>query len=310
MDAVRLDKLSKIAISGCGIAGTAAGHLLSAAGHEVTLFEQASKCRPVGAGIMLQPSGQMVLRRLGIHDAIAKLSTPLLGMEARLASGKQLVRLEYASLGDQLRAWGVHRGELFEQLLRLCLSSGAKVETSSLITHYASDDQQVTVVTQSGQEFGGFDFLITTDGSRSRLRDAAGIRFQSVEYPYAAIWATGPCDTVDDRLFQVVDGTKRLVGLLPIGSGRCSFFWGLRADSYQRLSAAGIEPWKAEVIQLCPQAEAFLQSIASFDQLTFATYRHVQMRRWHSDRIVFLGDACHASSPHLGQGESGVGRCG
>ena len=26
------------------------------------------------------------------------------------------------------------------------------------------------------------------------------------------------------------------------------------------------------------------------------------MKRWHTDRVLFLGDAAHAMSPHLGQG--------
>ena len=36
--------------------------------------------------------------------------------------------------------------------------------------------------------------------------------------------------------------------------------------------------------------------------MTFGTYRSVAMRRFFGDKIVFLGDAAHATSPHLGQG--------
>src|SRR5262249_53461060 len=34
----------------------------------------------------------------------------------------------------------------------------------------------------------------------------------------------------------------------------------------------------------------------------FTRYHDVAMRPWHSDRIVFIGDAAHATSPQLGQG--------
>ena len=292
----------KIAIAGCGIAGTAVGHLLAQAGHEITIFEQATECRPIGAGIMLQPSGQAVLDRLGIKQAIADRSAPLDGLEAKLASGRPLIRLKYAALDPDCCAWGVHRGLLFDHLMRLCRSSGVTIETSSLIVEYSIDGDQVAVVTESGKSTTGFDFVIAADGSRSRLRDAAGIRCKTVEYPYAALWAIGPCADVNNCLYQVIDGTRRLVGLLPVGDGRCSFFWGLRADAHDSLLAGGIETWKAEVVELCPQATELLQTIESLDQLMFATYRHVRMRSWHADRIIFLGDAAHPSSPHLGQG--------
>ena len=53
----------KIAVVGAGIAGTAVAWKLAEAGHAVTLFEQAPTCRPIGAGFLLQPSGQAVLRQ-------------------------------------------------------------------------------------------------------------------------------------------------------------------------------------------------------------------------------------------------------
>ncbi|MDF1743937.1 MAG: FAD-dependent monooxygenase [Gimesia sp.] len=45
-----------------------------------------------------------------------------------------------------------------------------------------------------------------------------------------------------------------------------------------------------------------MAQITSFDELTFATYRSVFMKSCWSDRIIFLGDAGHPTSPHLGQG--------
>jgi 2-polyprenyl-6-methoxyphenol hydroxylase-like FAD-dependent oxidoreductase len=38
------------------------------------------------------------------------------------------------------------------------------------------------------------------------------------------------------------------------------------------------------------------------DQLLPAVYHDVVMRRWHRPRLVFIGDAAHATSPQLGQG--------
>lgn len=46
-----------IAIAGCGPCGLAAALLLHRAGHHVTLFERFDTPRPIGSGLMLQPTG-------------------------------------------------------------------------------------------------------------------------------------------------------------------------------------------------------------------------------------------------------------
>lgn len=292
----------RVAVSGCGIAGTAVSHLLATSGHDVTIFEQAAQCQAIGAGIMLQPSGQAVLNRLGILDLIARKSAKLEGIEAFLLSGRPLIELEYGALGEQQFAYGVHRGLLFQQLLTLCETSGVCVQTSTQVCDFGDKGNNVHVIDQHGTQHGPFDFLIAADGARSRLRTPARINSRTVEYDYAAIWATGPCSQIDHRLHQVIDGTNRLVGLLPIGEGQCSFFWGLRADAYDALVQQGLPAWKQEVIGMCPHAAELLDSIECFRQMTFAGYRHVRMKRWSGNKIVFLGDAAHPSSPHLGQG--------
>ena len=59
-----------IGIIGAGTAGAGAALFLAQAGHQVELFEAVPQPGPVGAGIMLQPTGQRVLDRLGLLRAL------------------------------------------------------------------------------------------------------------------------------------------------------------------------------------------------------------------------------------------------
>ncbi|MBZ0117864.1 MAG: FAD-dependent oxidoreductase, partial [Sandaracinaceae bacterium] len=59
-----------VAVIGAGTAGSAAALLLARAGHAVTLFEAVLEPKPVGAGIMLQPTGMHVLAELGLLEPI------------------------------------------------------------------------------------------------------------------------------------------------------------------------------------------------------------------------------------------------
>ena len=292
----------KIVIVGCGIAGTAVATLLSRDGHHVTILEQAPQCKALGAGIMLQPSGQQVLNSIGVFDDLCAESAKLDGIEAFLLSGQPLIRLEYADLSDSPFAYGVHRGRLFSRLLNCCRENQIQIINAARVCQVRLGNQSVRVVDESGREFGPFDFVVAADGGRSTLRQAASIPTSELIYRYAALWTTGPCPPGVERLHQIIDGTQRLVGILPIGREECSFFWGLRTDDYEPTLKRGLDAWKSEVTQMCPLAASVLDCVSDFRQLTFGGYRHVRMRRWHEDRTVFLGDAAHPSSPHLGQG--------
>lgn len=292
----------KIAIAGCGIAGTATGTLLARQGHAVTIFEQADQCGPVGAGILIQPIGQSVLKSLSISDVIESQSARLRGIEARKASGKRLIQLEYQRLRQDLYGLGVHRGLLFSTLLNLAQDSGVEIREGACLTGYQSQSTGITLKFDSPQETDEYEYLIATDGARSRLRTASGIPAVGGEYEYGALWATGGCTAVQDQLWQFVEGTQKLAGLLPIGNQQCSFFWGLTAAEFQAFQERGLENWKETVLKLCPEAAEIVNAIHSFDELTFTTYRNVSMRSCWADRILFLGDAAHPSSPHLGQG--------
>jgi len=51
-----------IAIIGAGTAGLATAALLAEQGHHITLIERAEALAPVGAGLLLQPTGLSVLK--------------------------------------------------------------------------------------------------------------------------------------------------------------------------------------------------------------------------------------------------------
>jgi 2-polyprenyl-6-methoxyphenol hydroxylase-like FAD-dependent oxidoreductase len=100
-----------------------------------------------------------------------------------------------------------------------------------------------------------------------------------------------------------------MVGVLPTGFGPAegneplvSLFFSVRGDRVDEIRARGAEAWKAEVLELAPEAGDVIEPIQDLRQLTFASYYDVTMPRWHDHRVALLGDAAHATSPQLGQG--------
>lgn len=297
-------KKYQVGIVGFGVAGGALASLLAREGHAVTLLERAPQMGPMGAGLLLQPSGQGVLHRLGLLDAIAAQSEPLEGIYAQKRNGGTLIRLRYDELAPGLRGYGVHRGLLFETLRAEVEKQPIAIRLDCTVTGWRETRDGVFACEEHGEESGPFDFLVAADGLRSALRGKVASHARVHEYAYGAMWAVGPCRTVRGTLYQIVAGPQNLVGVLPIGGERATLFWGIRRDRMEAVRQAGFPAWREEVVRLCPAAEEIFEEVRDFAHVTFAGYSHVAMRRCYTDRVLCLGDAAHAMSPHLGQGAS------
>ncbi|MDN5415923.1 MAG: FAD-dependent monooxygenase, partial [Acinetobacter sp.] len=77
-------KTPKFAIVGAGTAGLATAILLAQQNIQVTIFEKVSELEPVGAGLLLQPSGLAVFEHLGVLDDAVKLGAMVTGLEGQL----------------------------------------------------------------------------------------------------------------------------------------------------------------------------------------------------------------------------------
>jgi 2-polyprenyl-6-methoxyphenol hydroxylase-like FAD-dependent oxidoreductase len=300
----------QVGVIGCGTAGAAAAILLARAGCNVTVLERVPTPGPVGAGIMLQPTGQAVLARLGLHDDIAARGARIDRLWFRTHTGRTLVDLRYAAVD---RAWfgiGLHRGVLFEALYDAARTEPRVTVRCGESVKGLRKDGERTILVASDGEHGPFDLVIVADGSVSELRNHAGTTRRDAAYPWGALWfvAEDRDRVFRDELYQVGVRARRLYGVLPTGLAPrgdapvVSLFWSLAATELDAWRAGGLAAWKAEVAAIDPRVQSVLDQIEAPEQLTFARYRDVQMTRWHDGNVVFIGDAAHATSPQLGQG--------
>lgn len=122
-----------IAICGAGPAGLAAAIALQREGHYPVIFDQFDAPKPLGSGLILQPTGLAVLDWLGLGDETRKLGAPidrLYGKAAR--SGRVVLDVRYDSLGDA-RGLAVHRAGLFHVLRNAVGKAQIEIRMSSKI---------------------------------------------------------------------------------------------------------------------------------------------------------------------------------
>lgn len=294
--------MSRVGVVGFGVAGGAIAYLLARDGHRVTILEQAPELGPAGAGILLQRSGQDVLRRLGVFDEIVRHAAPLEELYARHVHGRTLINNRYSDLEPEMRAYGVHRGVVFTALTGLVNTQSVDVRPGCEVVAREEAAGGVALRDRLGRTHGPFDFVIAADGSRSRMRTLCGFPTSVTEYAHGTLWVNAPGAGVPGRLLQVVDRNQKLLGLLPLGDGLVSLYWGLPQRELAATRERGLEALKREIRAFAPEAEPVLDFLHDYEQLLVTTYRHVHVRQHHDDRVILIGDAAHAMSPHLGQG--------
>ncbi len=289
----------QIAIVGFGITGAALATLLRRRGLTVHLFEQAPTLGPVGAGILLQPAGQQVLAAMGLLETALQQAERITEIRVRTHRGHSLVNLRYDEWEPGQCAYGIHRGRLFATLQQAL--SGIELHLGTRILQQVNHQDRAFVVDANGHEYGPFDWVFGSDGGGSTLLRNSGLSFREHRYACGAFWSIGHTKRVRGQLFQATKGTQRLCGLLPTGDGECSFFWGATAAE-AAVIRADFTGWKTEALRLFPESEDILHALQSPNELIFTTWRHLSLPRVMGERLLFLGDAAFASSPHLGQG--------
>jgi salicylate hydroxylase len=301
---------ANIAVCGCGPAGLAAALLLHRTGHRVRVFERFETPRPVGSGLLLQPTGLGVLAELGMVERLMRLGSPIDRIFGRVSSSSRLVLdVRYGALGKGWRALAIHRAALFGTLHEAVTSAGIEIVYSAEIVRAETDGKDATVVTSDGRKHTGFDLIVDALGSSSPL--AVGIARRTA-LPYGALWVNVPCSETWQGLPNALEQRYRraimMAGVLPVGSRAlgeprlCAFFWSMRRDQVPAWRERGVDHWKRNVAELWPEAVHLLDPVTDLSQVTFAQYDHFTAHTPVSDRLVHIGDAARATSPQLGQG--------
>ena len=297
-----------IAVAGCGPGGLATALLLHRDGHRVTLFERFDAPRPIGSGLMIQPTGHAVLRALGLDAQVQAQGARIERLFGQAGTpSRTVLDVHYAALGRRAGfGTGIHRASLFAVLHDAVVRERIAIETERTIVASETVEDGRRLVFADGRASGAFDLVVDALGTRTPLAPPTGR-----ELAYGALWASldWPDGGFDGAaLEQRYRAASMMAGVLPIGrpphAGRsqAAFFWSLRADRLESWRAAGIDAWKAQVTALWPAMTPLLAQIAHADQLTFARYAHRTLPRPAGERMIHIGDAWHSASPQLGQG--------
>lgn len=285
---------SDVLIVGGGLAGLTLAAYLRRQGREPAVVEQAPEWRDGGYGIGLWEPGLTVLEELGqLGTARAQAADPD-GFEVRATGGKLLTRT--ALPPGQTLLLAIHRGDLHAALRELIPADRVRMGTSP--EHIDERDGAVTVTFDDGTT-GSYELVVGADGVHSTVRDLRFIDWERREYnTYVwSLWATQDVDVGSDMVSVWGPGSEGFVARV---GDRVGFNLAARLDTPPEPPAR--EELRARAETIGWQLPALLDG--TDDQPFFDRVRDVSCARWHTDRVVLVGDAAHAVHPISGMGAS------
>ena len=303
---------STIAICGGGIGGLATALALKRAGFVPVVFERHSprQIRDEGLFLTLAPNGCNALRSFGLAERVTAAGLPTRGLAVFNERGKRLTLVDYEEHTTNYGAGSItlRRGALAGVLLDAALAAGIAIHHNSSITDIAQDAGGV-VLTVNGEQLR-FALALACDGLRSMVRRLV---FRQLPLPrYSGLIGTGGFTVVPDvaptdGVMNMVFGRRGFFGYIKQAGGPVYWF-----NSYPAAEAetGPVADGVAYARKLAAMHEGDPLDISSILAATTSVDRHYpiydmpELQQWSAGRVLLMGDAAHAVTPHSGQGAS------
>lgn len=292
-----------IGIIGGGIGGLTAAIALRAKGFAVTVIEKDPAWSVYGVGITQQSNVIRAMHQLGVLDDYLAAGFGFDAVEVFAPDGTLVARVPMPRLVEGRPAsMGVTRPALHKVLGERTLAAGAEVRLGLHPVAISDDGAGVTVQLSDGSS-ARFDLLIGADGLNSWVRGAILPDAPLPEFTGQGVWRYNLPRAEGLDALQSFNG-RRGVGLAPMTEQLMYMFVTSPEPGNPRFPVEGLAARMRErIADAAPQIRALAPLITDDAGVVYRPLETVNLTGpWHLGRVVLLGDAAHATTPHLGQG--------
>lgn len=300
-----MSKLQKILVVGGGIGGMSLVLGLAKRGLSTHLVEIDPDWKAIGAGLTLNGATLRAFDRLDLLSEIVAHGDVHGGRKILTMKGEVITEQPVfkPTRGDLTAGGGILRPVLHKILASRVRDSGADVSLGVTISHLEQDEDGVRVAFSDGAE-GVYSLVVGADGLMSRVRQLTMPSAPAPEFTGQGCWrAVFPRPKEFESLWLYLDSGHK-IGFNPVSRDEMYMFM---------LESAPGNPWRdpsewqdelaGRLIPWGGRLEALGRSLSPINRINYRPLEYLLLPPpWHVGRIVLLGDACHATTPHAGYG--------
>lgn len=294
------------AVAGAGLGGLTVAVALQRAGYECNVYEQAAAIGRVGAGINIAPNSTRMFEAIGLGDKLRRVGIePRCKLSRHWETAEVMFQVPVKELTEIYGApfLAFHRAEL-HSVLASALKPGT-VQVGKRLSQVSEDGDAMRLIFDDGTSATA-DAVIGADGVHSRVREYITAEDTLSYHGLSAYRAIVRRDAVDA---EIDDNTKwwapdRYVMVYCLSEKRDQVHFVASTpeplgESFAP-SDANLEVLYAAFARFHPTVQKLLRAADSVTRWPLIEGR--PFSPWFKRGAVLLGDACHATTPHMGQG--------
>jgi 2-polyprenyl-6-methoxyphenol hydroxylase-like FAD-dependent oxidoreductase len=296
----------RILVIGGGFSGMSAAIQLRKLGADVDLVEIDPEWRNYGAGISLGGATLRAFRSLGVLEAFLERGSAQDGVSIRLPHGPQVATLPTPRIaGPDVPGGGaIMRPVLAQILVDATRAAGTRVHLGCTFSTIEQDADGVDVSFTDGR-LERYDVVVGADGLYSKVRQALFPDAPKPRYSGQGVWRAVVPRPPEIETATMWIGPKVKPGVNPVSKTHMYLFITEPRAVNEHLDPATFAERVRALLADFPAPE--LQAIrAGLGADSMIVYRPLEgllvPQPWSRGRVVLIGDAVHATTPHLASG--------
>lgn len=299
-----MSDLNNVLVVGGGIGGMAATILLAESGVKVDLVDLDPAWKVYGAGITITGPTLRAYRHLNMIEDIKAEGAITNGSRIFRYDGEWLRDLDEPALEEGLPATGgIMRPVLHEIMQRRIRSLDVPVRLGLTVKQLTNTDDGVEVLF-SDDSTGRYDLVVGSDSVYSTVRDIAFPHMGAPQWTGQACWRLSMKRPPNFDRSEFYFGGPYPAGITACGPDSCYMWLLTPCPKPERIAEEDQPRLLKELLKGFGGSAGWMRDNMTGDD--WVNYRPlaaaIQPGPWSNGRIVLLGDAAHATTPHLASG--------
>ena len=269
----------------------------------MTVAERSDGNSVEGVGISQQANVVRALASVGLRDEYLAAGYAYEAVEIYAPDGALVARIPSRSLIEGYPAsLGIPRPALQKVLAAAAIDAGAHISHRTSVLEMSQFDEHVEVVLTEGTK-DRYDAVIGADGIYSQMRGMLFPRAAPPQFTGQAVWRYNLPRPAGFEALQVYNGPTG-VGLVPMSDRQIYIYATTPEPDNPSYPIEGLAARMRERLARCsPKIREVAEQVVDDKAVVYRPLEIVFLDGpWHKGRVALLGDAVHATTPHLGQG--------